>query len=233
MLNLSPQDWQGIWLTLKLCCYTTLILLVVATPIAWWLARGHSLIKTLVQAIVALPLVLPPTVLGFYLLTALGPKGPVGGALVAMGLQPLAFTFNGILLGSVIYSLPFAVQPLQQAFTAMGQRPLEVAASLGAGPIARLYSVVLPLCKGGFVVAATLAFAHTLGEFGVVLMLGGSIPGETRVLSILIYDHAESLDFAAAQRLALLLLAFSFAVLFVVYGLNRRRPFGPGVKNHA
>lgn len=222
MMELSDQDWQAIGVTLKLCGLTTVILLVLATPLAWWLAHRRSVSRTLVQALVALPLVLPPTVLGFYLLLALGPRGPVGHTLEAMGLPHLAFSFEGILVASVIYSLPFAVQPLMEAFRAIGTRPVEVAASLGAGPLDRFFSVTLPLSRGGFIVAATLTFAHTLGEFGVILMLGGSIPGETQVLSVLIYDYAEAMDYSAAHRLSLGLLIFAFVVLVTVYGLNRR-----------
>lgn len=222
MLQLSPADWQAIQLTLKLCASTTAILLIIATPLAWWMASGRSVSRTIVQAIVALPLVLPPTVLGFYLLITLGPRGPVGGALESIGLNHLAFSFEGILLASVIYSMPFAVQPLLQSFNELGRRPVEVAASLGAGMVDRFFTVILPLTRGGFIVAATLSFAHTIGEFGVILMLGGSIPGETKVLSVLIYDHAESMNYAAAHRLSLMLLVFSFLVLFVVYSINRR-----------
>lgn len=222
MPALTHQDWQAIEITLRLCFYTTLILLVVATPIAWWLAHRPGPLRSVVQAIVALPLVLPPTVLGFYLLITLGPQGLIGGALENLGLQHLAFRFEGILVASVIYSLPFAVQPLQESFRNMGRRPVEVAASLGAGLADRFFTVILPLCRGGFVVAATLTFAHTLGEFGVILMLGGSIPGETQVLSVLIYDYTEAMDYAAAHRLSLGLLTFAFVVLFVVYSLNRR-----------
>ncbi len=222
MPELSPQDWQAIGVTLRLCALTTLILLVLATPLAWWLAHRQSPARTLVQAIVALPLVLPPTVLGFYLLLAFGPRGPVGQTLEAMGLPHLAFSFEGILVASVIYSLPFAVQPLVEAFRHLGPRPVEVAASLGAGPLDRLFTVILPVCRGGFIVAATLTFAHTLGEFGVILMLGGSIPGETQVLSVLIYDYAEAMDYAAAHRLSLGMLVFAFVVLVALYSFNRR-----------
>ena len=222
MLGLSPADWQAIELTLRLCLYTTIILLIIATPIAWWLAQGRSTGRTVVQAIVALPLVLPPTVLGFYLLVALGPRGFVGGTLESMGLQHLAFSFEGVLIASVLYSMPFAVQPLAEAFGNLGRRPVEVASSLGAGVWDRFRSVIFPLTRGGFVVAATLTFAHTLGEFGVILMLGGSIPGETKVLSILIYDHTEAMNYAAAHRLSLLLLIFAFITLFVVYSITRR-----------
>lgn len=222
MIALSPSDWVAIQLSLKLGLYTTGILILIATPLAWWLASGRSPVRTAVQAVVALPLVLPPTVLGFYLLILLGPRGWIGGTLEAIGLPHLAFTFTGILIGSVIYSLPFAVQPLYQSFSALSRRPVEVAASLGAGPLDRFFTVILPLTRGGYMVAATLAFAHTLGEFGVILMLGGSIPGRTKVLSVLIYDHAEAMNHAAAHSLSLLMLGFAFAVLFIVYAVNRR-----------
>ena len=222
MFGLSPADWQAIEVTLKLCLYTTAILLLIATPLAWWLSGKTSGIKVAVQAVVALPLVLPPTVLGFYLLLALGPRGFIGGSLEDIGLTHLAFSFEGILVASVLYSLPFAVQPLLESFHNLGRRPVEVASALGAGPVDRFFSVILPLCKGGYVIAATLTFAHTLGEFGVILMLGGSIPGETKVLSVLIYDYAQSMNYEAAHRLSLILLAFSFLVLFTVYGFSRR-----------
>ncbi len=222
MFDLSPSDWIAIRLTLKLGLYTTAILLVAGTPLAWWLASGRSPLRTAVQSVVALPLVLPPTVLGFYLLILLGPRGWIGGTLEAMGFTHLAFTFTGILIGSIIYSMPFAVQPLFQAFTALGRRHVEVAASLGAGPIDRFFTVILPLCRGGFIVAATLSFAHTLGEFGAILMIGGSIPGRTKVLSVLIYEHAEAMNHAAAHQLSMLLLAFAFLVLFIVYAVHRR-----------
>lgn len=227
MNALSAADWQAIVLTLKLAFYTMVVLMLIATPLAWWLAAerrrlsGFSIgVRTVVQAVVALPLVLPPTVLGFYLLLLLGPQGAIGGTLQQLGLPHLAFSFTGILLASVLYSLPFAVQPLQQAFEQLGRQPVDIAASLGAGPIDRFFTVILPLCRGGFIVAATLSFAHTLGEFGVILMLGGSIPGQTKVLSIMIYDHAEAMNYAAAQQLSLLLLLFSFAVLFLVYAMR-------------
>lgn len=222
MFVLGPAEWQAINVTLRLCFYTTLILLVLATPIAWWLAKGRSTARIVVQSVVALPLVLPPTVLGFYLLIVLGPEGVVGGTLERMGLHHLAFTFEGILVASVMYSMPFAVQPLTQAFSNLGRRPVEVASSLGAGLWDRFFSVIFPLTRGGFVVAATLTFAHTLGEFGVILMLGGSMPGETQVLSVLIYDHAEAMNYEAAHSLSLMLLIFAFVTLFVVYSINRR-----------
>ncbi len=222
MFGLGPAEWQAIEVTFRLCLYTTIILLILATPIAWWLAHGRSTGRVVVQAIVALPLVLPPTVLGFYLLIVLGPRGFVGGTMENMGLQHLAFSFEGILIGSVLYSMPFAVQPLTEAFSHLGRRPTEVASSLGAGVLDQFRTVVLPLTRGGFVVAATLTFAHTLGEFGVILMLGGSIPGETKVLSVLIYDHAEAMNYEAAHRLSLMLLIFSFVTLFVVYSITRR-----------
>lgn len=222
MTTLSPQDWQAIWLTLKLCFYTTLILLLLGTPLAWWLSLRQTKLRTAIQAIVALPLVLPPTVLGFYLLLLLGPHGAIGSTLEQLGFSHLAFSFGGILIGSVIYSLPFTVQPLLESFRRMGPAPLEVAATLGANKLDQLFSVVLPLCRGGFIVAASLTFAHTLGEFGVILMLGGAIPGETQVLSVLIYNHTEAMHYAQAHQLSLGLLVSAFIVLFIVYGLNRR-----------
>lgn len=221
MFELGPAEWQAIWLTIRLCFFTTVILLIIATPLAWWLSSGRSRWRVAVQAIVALPLVLPPTVLGFYLLMALGPRGFIGGSLESVGLTHLAFSFEGILIASVLYSMPFAVQPLLESFNNLGRRPIEVSASLGAGAIDRFFTVILPLCKGGFIVAATLSFAHTVGEFGVILMLGGSIPGETKVLSVLIYDYTESMNYQAAHQLSFMLLVFSFFVLFVVYSINR------------
>ena len=221
-LSFTAEAWTAIWLTLRLCLYTTIILLAIATPVAWWLASGRSACRTIVQAVVALPLVLPPTVLGFYLLITLGPRGFIGGTLENMGLHHLAFTFEGILIGSVLYSLPFAVHPLEQAFSSLGRRPVEVAASFGAGAINQFVSVILPMTKRGFIVAITLTFAHTIGEFGVVLMVGGNIPGVTHVLSTTIYGYTEGMQYDAAGRLSLMLLIFSFTVLCVVYWLNRR-----------
>lgn len=224
---LTADDLQALWLTFQLAAVSTLVLLVVGTPLAWWLARKRTVGRSVVEAIVALPLVLPPTVLGFYLLLMLGANGPLGGAFEALGLQPLAFTFSGLVIGSVIYSLPFVVQPIRDAFAATGQRPLEVAATLGAGPWTRFFHVALPLARPGLITGAVLGFAHTLGEFGVVLMIGGNISGETRVASIAIYDHVESLDYGAAHGLSLVLLIVSFILLLGVYGLNRRARFLP------
>ncbi|QQD16615.1 molybdate ABC transporter permease subunit [Spongiibacter nanhainus] len=216
-MTLSPADLDAIWLTLKLAFTTTVVLLLIGTPLAWWLARTASRLKGPVAALVALPMVLPPTVLGFYLLVALGPNGPVGQVSEALGLATLPFTFWGLVVGSVIYSLPFVVQPLQNAMMALGERPLEVAATLRAGPWDRFFSVVLPLAKPGFVTAAVLGFAHTVGEFGVVLMIGGNIPGETQVVSVQLYDHVEAMDYSHAHTLAGILVAFSFVVLLALY----------------
>ncbi len=195
----NEADLTALLITLKLALVSTLILLLLGTPVAWWLARTRWRFKFIPEAIVALPLVLPPTVLGFYLLLALGPGGMIGGPLMSIGGQPLAFTFTGLVIGSVIYSMPFVIQPLQDAFTAVGRRPLEVAATLRASPLDRFFTVAIPLARPGFLTAAVLGFAHTLGEFGVVLMIGGNIPGETRVASIAIYDHVESLDYVHAH----------------------------------
>jgi len=215
-------DPTPIWLTLRLASVSTLLLLIVATPLAWWLAHTRSILKTPIEATVALPLVLPPTVLGFYLLVGFAPHGIIGGPWQALTSSALAFSFAGLVVGSVIYSLPFVVQPLQNAFQAVGSGPLEAAATLGAGPLDRFFTVAVPLARHGFISAVTLGFAHTVGEFGVVLMIGGNIPGQTRVLSIAIYDHVERLEYAQAHWLSAGLLLFSFAVLFLVYFLNRR-----------
>ncbi|NLO81009.1 MAG: molybdate ABC transporter permease subunit [Xanthomonadaceae bacterium] len=219
---LSDADLTALLLTLRLAAVTTLILLVLGTPLAWWLVHARFRGKAVLEAIVALPLVLPPTVLGFYLLLALGPDGPIGRLMLALGSQPLVFTFSGLVVGSVIYSLPFVVQPLQNAFNLIGKAPLEAAATLRAGPWDRFFTVAVPLARRGFVTAATLGFAHTLGEFGVVLMLGGNIPGRTQVVSIAIYDHVEALNYDSAHMLAGTLLLLSFLLLFVVYAANRR-----------
>ncbi|MBT8046939.1 MAG: molybdate ABC transporter permease subunit [Xanthomonadales bacterium] len=219
---LSAADMTALAITLKLALVSTLILLLLGTPLAWWLARTRWRFKFIPEAIVALPLVLPPTVLGFYLLLALGPHGPVGGLLESLGGRPLAFTFTGLVIGSIIYSMPFVVQPLQDAFSAIGRRPLEVAATLRASPMDRFFTVAVPLARPGFLTAAVLGFAHTIGEFGVVLMIGGNIPGQTRVASIAVYDHVEGLDFSQAHGVSIALLLLSFVLLLLVYGLNRR-----------
>jgi len=219
---MSESDLQALTTTLALSGVTTLVLVLIGTPLAWWLARSRRRWSVAVEAVVALPLVLPPTVLGFYMLVALGPKGPIGGTLESMGLHHLAFTFTGLVLASTLYSLPFMVQPLKDAFAAVGTRMLDAAATLRAGPWDRFFSVVVPLSRRGFLTAITLTFAHTVGEFGVVLMVGGNIPGETRVLSIAIYDHAEAMDYASAHILAGGLLTASFLLLLTVYFLNRR-----------
>ena len=218
----SEGDVTAIFLTLRLATTVTLILLVLGAPLAWWLARTNSRLKGPIGALVALPLVLPPTVLGFYLLLTLGPNGPIGQVTQSLGLGTLAFSYSGLVVGSVLYSLPFVVQPLQNAFEAVGDRPLEVAATLGASPIDRYFSIAIPMAKPGFFTAAVLGFAHTVGEFGVVLMIGGNIPGETRVISVQIYDHVEALAYDEANRLALLMIVFSFLVLLSVYGLRKK-----------
>jgi len=220
---LAADDWGAVWLTLKLASVVTAILLLAGTPLAWWLARTPSRGKSLVGAVVALPLVLPPSVLGFYLLVAMGPNGPVGHLTQALGIGLLPFTFPGLVVGSVFYSLPFVVQPLQNAFEAIGPRPLEAAATLRAGPWDTFFSIVLPLAKPGFITAATLGFAHTVGEFGVVLMIGGNIPNATRVVSVQIYDHVEALEYVQAHWLSGGMLLFSFVALFLLYTFNPAR----------
>jgi len=214
---LDESDIQAIWLTVKLAGLVTAILLVLGTPVAWWLARSRSRLKGVLGAIVALPLVLPPSVLGFYLLLSMGPNGPLGKLTACLGIGALPFTFWGLVLASVIYSLPFMVQPLQNAFESIGDRPLEVAATLRASPLDTFFSVVLPLSLPGYLTASILTFAHTVGEFGVVLMIGGNIPGVTRVASVQIYDHVEALEYAEAHRLAAVMLVFSFLVLLALY----------------
>ena len=215
-------DLQAVALTLKLAFVVTALLLAVGTPLAWWLAHTRSRWKAPLAALVALPLVLPPTVLGFYLLTLMGPHGPVGQATQALGLGLLPFSFAGLVIASMLYSMPFVVQPLQTAFEAVGARPLEAAATLRAGPWDRFVHVALPLARRGVVTAAVLGFAHTIGEFGVVLMIGGNIPGATRVISTQLYSHVEALEYPAAHRLAAALLLFSFAVLLWIYRLSPR-----------
>jgi molybdate transport system permease protein len=219
---LGEGDLQALLITLQLALASTVILLIIGTPIAWWLARSTWRWKFLCEALVALPLVLPPTVLGFYLLLAFSTQGSLGQMLNMMGISSLAFTFKGLVVGSVIYSLPFVVQPLQSAFETVGRRPLEAAATLRASPIDRFFSVAMPLARPGLITAAVLGFAHTLGEFGVVLMIGGNIPGETRVASIAIYDHVESMDYSSAHWLAALMLLISFLLLVVLFAVNRR-----------
>ena len=222
-MHLDSSDLAAIWLTIQLASLTTVLLLIIGTPIAWWLARTRSRLKGPVGAVVALPLVLPPTVLGFYLLVAMGPEGPVGRLTQQLGLGTLPFTFAGLVVGSVFYSLPFVVQPLQNAFEAIGRRPLEAAATLRAGPWDTFRSIVLPLARPGFVTAAVLGFAHTVGEFGVVLMIGGNIPERTRVVSVEIFNHVEALEYAQAHWLAGGMVAFSFVVLLALY-TSRRAP---------
>ena len=214
---LDLDDAATLWLTLQLACTVTVLLLALGTPLAWWLARTRSRLRHAVGAVVALPLVLPPTVLGFYLLIAFGPNGWLGQLTQALGLGLLPFTFAGLVLASSVYSLPFVVQPLQNAFEAIGERPLEAAATLRAGPWDRFWSVVVPLARPGFLSAAVLGFAHTVGEFGIVLMIGGNIPGRTRTLSVQIYDHVEAMEYAQAHWLAGGMLAFSFVVLLALY----------------
>ena len=219
---LLASDWTALWITLKLAALTTVIRMIVGVPRAGWLAFTRTRAKVVVEALVALPLVLPPTVLGFYLLVMLAPDGPVGRLVGALGGPTLVFSFAGLVIGSVLYSLPFAVPPLQGAFGAMGRVPLEAASTLRAGWWDRLFTVALPLCRRGVLTAVTLSFAHTVGEFGVVLMIGGNIPGQTQVVSIAIYEHVESLEYTQAHVLSAGMLAFSFALLLAIYGLNRR-----------
>ena len=227
MPSLTSADWSAVWLTFQLATVSTVILLLVGTPIAWWLARTRSKWKGVVGAVVALPLVLPPTVIGFYLLVAMGPEGLVGRLTEALGLGLLPFSFAGLVVGSVIYSLPFVVQPVHNAFEAIGRRPLEVAATLRDGPWDSFFNVALPLARPGFVTATILGFAPTVGAFGVVLMIGGNIPDKTRVVSVAIYDHVEALEYAQAHWLSAGMLVFSFVVLLALYG--RRGNAGGGV----
>jgi molybdate transport system permease protein len=214
---LNGEDAAAIWLTLKLAGLTTLLLLIFGTPIAWWLARTASRWRGAVSAVVALPLVLPPTVIGFYLLLAMGPNGYIGHLTQALGIGILPFSFTGLVLGSLVYSLPFVVQPLHNAFSAIGRLPLEAAATLRAGPWDRFTTVALPLARPGYLTAAVLGFAHTVGEFGVVLMIGGNIPGRTRVVSVQIYDHVEALEYGRAHILAAGMVVLSFLILLLLY----------------
>ena len=222
---LDATSLAAIRLSIELSALTTLILLTLGTPLAWWIARGRSFgrLRLIMRSLVALPLVLPPTVIGFYLLIAAGPRGPVGRLTESLGWGSLAFTFRGLLLGSIVYSLPFVVQPLINAFESLGKRPLEAAATLRAGPLDAFWHVALPLAKPGYITGAVMGFAHTLGEFGVVLMIGGNIPGQTRVISVQIYDHVEALEYAQAHWLAGGMLVFSFAVLLALHATQSRR----------
>jgi molybdate transport system permease protein len=220
----AALDLGPLWLTARLAGLTTAILIVIGTPLAWWLAHTRSRLKPVVEAVTAMPLVLPPTVLGFYLLLAFSPSGGPGGLWLSVTGTTLTFSFTGLVLASVIYSLPFTVQPLQAAFEAVGRGPLEAAASLGASPLDAFLTVASPMAVRGYLTAIVLSFAHTVGEFGVVLMVGGNIPGRTKVVSIQIYEHVETIDYASAHALAAILLGFSFAVLLFVYTLNRRLP---------
>lgn len=217
---MDAADFNAVWLTLKLATLTTFMLLMLGTPLAWWLARSNSKARHLIRTLVALPLVLPPTVIGFYLLIFMGPHGAFGQLAVALGLGELTFTFTGLVLASMLYSMPFVVQPLHNAFEAIGARPLEVAATLRASPLDTFISVVLPLARPGYLTAIVMGFAHTVGEFGVVLMIGGNIPDRTRVVSVQIYDHVEALNYTHAHALAALMLVFSFVVLFSLYLFN-------------
>ena len=219
---LNEYDLSALLVTIKLASITTVILILVGTPIAWWLSQTRFKFKAVIEAIIALPLILPPTVLGFYLLMTLGTNGPIGNFLESLGGSSIAFTFTGLVVGSVIYSLPFVVQPLQNSFGSIGKQPMEVAATLGASKLDRFFTVAVPLARSGFITASVLGFAHTVGEFGVVLMIGGNIPGETGVLSIAIYDHVEAMEYGQAHILAGGLLVLSFIMLLVVYAFNRR-----------
>jgi molybdate transport system permease protein len=217
-------DLGPLWLTLQLAAFTTLALIVIGTPIAWWLSQTHSRIKPVIEALTALPLVLPPTVIGFYLLITMSPKSPLGAFFLSVTGQTLTFSFTGLVIASMFYSLPFMVQPLQAAFEIIGRAPLEAAASLRAKPLDAFFNVATPMAFRAYITASVLTFAHTIGEFGVVLMVGGNIPGQTKVISIAIYEHVESINYAEAHVLSAILLAFSFAVLLLVYSLNRRFP---------
>ncbi|MDT7834224.1 molybdate ABC transporter permease subunit [Aquabacterium sp. OR-4] len=224
---MTPDDWTAIGLTARLAALTTVLLLLVGTPVAWWLARTRSPAKLLVASLVAMPIVLPPSVLGFYLLLLMGPQGPLGQLTTALGLGRLPFTFTGLVVASVLYSMPFVVQPLQQAFEAIPERALEAAATLRAGPWDRFVTVALPLARPGFLTASVVGFAHTVGEFGVVLMVGGNISGQTRVLSVSIYDHVEAGEFGAAHRLSLMMVLFSLVVLLGLQWAQRRKAVTP------
>lgn len=219
---LSSADWNAIWLSIELAGLTTLILIIIALPLAWWLAFHQSRLKAIIAALVALPLILPPSVIGFYLLVAMGPHGLIGKLCQTLGIELFPFTFNGLLIASIIYSLPFVVQPIQNTFSSIGKKPLEIAATLGAKPLDAWLNVVLPLAKNGILSAAVLGFAHTIGEFGIVLMIGGNIPHKTQLISLQIYNHVEEFEYAKAGQLSLILLIFSFAVLSCMYWLNQK-----------
>ena len=221
-MQLNPEDWTAIWLTIKLATVTTILLLAVATPIAWWLFNLRSRWRSVIQVVVTLPLILPPTVLGFYLLVILGPTSMLGELTQLVGLDQLIFSFSGLVFASMIYSLPFAVQPLLNAFESMGDGPLEVAATLRAGPLDRFFHVALPMAKPGMLTAMLLVFAHTIGEFGVVMMIGGSIPGETKVASIQIYEHVELMQYSQAHFLSACLIGFAVIMLLLIYRVNNK-----------
>lgn len=222
-MQLSSEDIDAIWLTLKLASLVTFLLIIISTPLAWWLARTGSWLKGPINAIVAMPLVLPPTVLGFYLLLFLGPEGPAGALINKLGISPLPFSFSGLVIASMIYSLPFVVQPIQNAFLSINDKTLEAAATLRSSPWNCFLYVVLPLAKPGYISAAILGFAHTVGEFGVVLMIGGNIPKETRVISVQMYDHVEALAYEQAHSLAFMMVAFAFIVLSFLYAVQKRQ----------
>lgn len=221
-MNISADDWIALWLTVKLALVSTTVLLLIGVPFAWWLAKTANRYKFVFESLVALPLVLPPTVLGFYLLLLLSPNSFMGQALASLGIEGLVFSFSGLVIGSCIYSLPFVVQPLQNTFAAISNASLEAAATLGASPVDRFFSIILPQARPGIIGAATLGFAHTLGEFGVVLMIGGNIPGETKVASIAIYDHVESVNYAQAHWLSLTLIILSFVLLLSVFAIKKQ-----------
>ncbi|WP_144391832.1 molybdate ABC transporter permease subunit [Pleionea sediminis] len=229
-MMLSPDDWLAIGLTIKLAVTVVVLLLLIGTPIAWWLATTTCRLKSIFEALIALPLVLPPTVIGFYLLMLMSPDGFVGQVTQSLGLGTLPFTFSGIVIASIFYSLPFVVQPLQNTFQSIGKRPREVAATLGASPFDTFFSIVVPLSKKGFLTASILGFAHTLGEFGVILMVGGNIPGATRVISVQIYDHVESLNYAAAHWLSAIMIVSAFLILMGLSFFNREVSVFGGAK---
>ncbi|MBB1486484.1 molybdate ABC transporter permease subunit [Oceanospirillum sediminis] len=222
MWSLTPADLSALWITVKLAVISTLLLILLCAPLAWWLAHSKSRARVIIEALVALPLVLPPTVMGFYLLLLLGPKGAVGGFLEQLGVGHLAFSFSGLVIGSMLFSLPFVVQPLQNAFSEAGGRVLEVAATLRASPWDSFIHVVLPLSRRGFITAGVLSFAHSLGEFGMILMIGGNIPGRTQVASIAIYNYVEAMDYQGAHQLSSILVLSSFTLLICIFALNRQ-----------